>query len=404
MEQTAAAAAAAAAAACASGGGEQAAAAGAIRSSDLTQCHVLAAMQTSLMVLTARRLVWWQESLKSGEVTEKKVCSTCGIRKPVRSKHCRFCGKCVAKFDHHCPWIGNCVGYRNQPFFVLFLGSSSLAGSIFCLFAFYCVALDPDCPDLPVHMLTVFVYGGFFLMHYSHMFFTLGLNSMMTCYFLIMFGCHVRQVFTNLTTNEMENAWRYDYLQRPVEKVAGDKAGGEKDKPGDEKPGAPPAPIPPPALIPGLLPPRVRPTALHRELTGISLRERCGMLHQHYVYLPPALLYACGKLTKTRVVVMRAEHASGAVEFYNPFDRGCLINCADSFFRPCIMATSAQGRIVGADGSSRPHHALLVCLSVRLVQPSSSFRLRCRSLCRAYSWRVRACIHSMPALRAVIQL
>ena len=278
MEQIAA----AAAAACASEGGAPAAAARAIRFSDLTQYHVLAAMRASLVVLTARCLVCWQESLKSGEVTEKKVCSTCGIRKPVRSKHCRFCGKCVAKFDHHCPWIGNCVGYRNQPFFILFLGSSSLAGSIFCLFAFYCVALDPDCPDLPVHVLTVFVYGGFFLMHYSHMFFTIGLNSMMTCYFLIMFGCHVRQAIKNLTTNEMENAWRYDYLQRPVEKAPGDEAGREKDQPGDEKPGAPPAPIPSACPYPWLAAPRVRPRADRHQLA----REARLMLHEHYIHLP----------------------------------------------------------------------------------------------------------------------
>ncbi|EKX48890.1 hypothetical protein GUITHDRAFT_68523, partial [Guillardia theta CCMP2712] len=71
-----------------------------------------------------------------------RICSTCRIRKPLRSKHCKFCGRCVAKFDHHCPWIGNCVGwdrtntcdfsfsrsYRNHPLFVLFLGSAFSAG------------------------------------------------------------------------------------------------------------------------------------------------------------------------------------------------------------------------------------------------------------------------------------
>jgi len=180
-----------------------------------------------------------QEMLTRGDASDRKVCSTCGIRKPVRSKHCRFCGKCVAKFDHHCPWIGTCVGYRNQPFFVLFLGSSSLAGTIFCLFAFYRVALDPVCPELPVHVLTVFIYGGFFMMYYTHMFFTLGLNGLMTMYFIIMFGCHVRQVLKNLTTNEMENAWRYDYLQRMVPGTASKTAAADDAKDvGDDAPGA----------------------------------------------------------------------------------------------------------------------------------------------------------------------
>eukprot|EP00293_Proteomonas_sulcata_P018346 CAMPEP_0184313810 /NCGR_PEP_ID=MMETSP1049-20130417/67931_1 /TAXON_ID=77928 /ORGANISM="Proteomonas sulcata, Strain CCMP704" /LENGTH=148 /DNA_ID=CAMNT_0026631337 /DNA_START=124 /DNA_END=570 /DNA_ORIENTATION=- len=39
----------------------------------------------------------------------------------------------------------------------------------------------------------------------------------MTFYFGLMFGCHVRQCFTNITTNEMENAWRYSYLQQTRE-------------------------------------------------------------------------------------------------------------------------------------------------------------------------------------------
>lgn len=238
------------------------------------------------------------DSLKSGEVTEKMLCSTCGIRKTVRSKHCRFCGKCVAKFDHHCPWIGNCVGYRNQPFFVSFLGSSSLAGTVFCAFSFYVVTLDKECPELPVHILTAFSYGFFFLSRYPHMFLTCGFNTMMTVYFLIMFTFHVRQCFLNITTNEMENAWRYDYLQREVQTSSKRKKA--------------------PTIV------------TSDDIDGQQMQELVA-----------------------DASAAAASSAAADVEFHNPFNRGYLVNCADSFFRPCMMAASDRGRIFGSDGHLR---------------------------------------------------
>jgi hypothetical protein len=68
-------------------------------------------------------------------------CTSCLIRKPLRSKHCAVCDCCVAKFDHHCPWIGNCVGANNHKYFIGYLLSLSI-GAMFTLYGCYMVWLN----------------------------------------------------------------------------------------------------------------------------------------------------------------------------------------------------------------------------------------------------------------------
>lgn len=48
-------------------------------------------------------------------------CSTCEVKKPARSKHCRICGHCVRRFDHHCAWLNQDVGEGNLVWFHAFL-------------------------------------------------------------------------------------------------------------------------------------------------------------------------------------------------------------------------------------------------------------------------------------------
>ncbi|KAK1067124.1 palmitoyltransferase akr1 [Friedmanniomyces endolithicus] len=61
------------------------------------------------------------ELIEHNAFDEAHFCTSCMIRKPLRSKHCRRCGRCVAREDHHCPWVDNCIGVNNHKHFVLYV-------------------------------------------------------------------------------------------------------------------------------------------------------------------------------------------------------------------------------------------------------------------------------------------
>uniref|UniRef100_A0A8C5M2X1 Palmitoyltransferase n=1 Tax=Leptobrachium leishanense TaxID=445787 RepID=A0A8C5M2X1_9ANUR len=55
----------------------------------------------------------------NGKNPLSRLCHTCHLVKPLRSKHCRVTNRCVAQFDHYCPYIYNDVGQHNSYFFSL---------------------------------------------------------------------------------------------------------------------------------------------------------------------------------------------------------------------------------------------------------------------------------------------
>eukprot|EP01130_Rhizamoeba_saxonica_P008083 TRINITY_DN3267_c0_g2_i1.p1 TRINITY_DN3267_c0_g2~~TRINITY_DN3267_c0_g2_i1.p1 ORF type:complete len:566 (+),score=78.55 TRINITY_DN3267_c0_g2_i1:9-1706(+) len=128
----------------------------------------------------------------------RRLCCTCGIFKPLRSKHCNVCGFCVAKMDHHCPWVKQCVGCGNHRIFYVYVNSTLLC--VFSqLYAVYSVS------DISEGLMVFVEKNGFSAwVVISGIFLVIWLANL---WFELTKG-----ILKNITTNESINWKRYYYL------------------------------------------------------------------------------------------------------------------------------------------------------------------------------------------------
>lgn len=138
-----------------------------------------------------------------------QLCPTCKIIRPVRSKHCPTCKRCVEQFDHHCPWISNCVGKRNKRDFFIFICLGTITSSVSAVIAVH--RIWTSIPAVPAGETWIHQV----LVRHPGLVAFLVMDAVVVVATTTLTVTQASMIARNVTTNELANSTRYEYLRGP---------------------------------------------------------------------------------------------------------------------------------------------------------------------------------------------
>jgi len=154
-------------------------------------------------------LVSMIEEVKKGQ-TPSKFCGTCWLKRPLRSKHCRDCDRCVLKADHHCPFTGNCVGPKNLRKFFL---NQFLYIVLEAMWFYLCYNFGLNMGYGVEGQTSYWAMFWFLAEHEPFLWAMLLWHISNMTWMIPLFLQHCYQISFNITTNEMWNSHRFEYLK-----------------------------------------------------------------------------------------------------------------------------------------------------------------------------------------------
>ena len=152
---------------------------------------------------------------KEGILDKDHFCTTCFVRRPLRSKHCSFVNRCTSRYDHYCPWIYNCIGGFNHRYFIMFLVFLCSAGASYIFnISWYLQILARTSTTIHVANDTCYLselWCKYFDMDSSAAFFVFWTGFQVFWAFIILVT-QLSYVASGITTNEHMNFWKYHWL------------------------------------------------------------------------------------------------------------------------------------------------------------------------------------------------